>query len=149
MKERPILFSTEMVKAILQGRKTQTRRIVKPQPIGKVTYFKGEIWTDEPDVITSRTIKCPYGQPNDRLWVRETWARESFPNGTTARSVETLYLANGDKAVRWKPSIHMPKAAARIWLEVVSVRVERLNDISEKDAIAEGIELLPIYSFPI
>lgn len=170
MAERPILFNTEMVIAILDGRKTQTRRIVKPQPV-KDDTFEGPYWY-EPTVVNkdgelgpgkpvfgiSSTdgewgIKSPY-QPGDRLWVRETWADlrgMGFGNDPiTGKPWNVAYKADiepgsdGDRAridygVKWKPSIHMPKSAARIWLEVVGVRVERLQEITEEDARAEGI----------
>lgn len=114
-KERPIIFSTPMVQAILQGRKTQTRRVVK-----------------RPEVSMQ---KCPYGQPGDVLWVRESF----YP----ATNTPFIYKADGwvgDNT--WKPSIHMPKDAARIWLKLTDVKVERLQDIAEADAIAEGIEII-------
>jgi hypothetical protein len=135
MKERPILFNGEMVRAILEGRKTQTRRIVKD------CYLTGG---PPEDYLLSR---CPYGQPGDRLWVRETFA---WPNDQV-----TIYRANwredamrrgldhipkDDSGIRWNPSIHMPRWASRISLEITNVRVEQLNEISEEDAIAEGID---------
>lgn len=119
MKMRPILFSGEMVRAILEGRKTQTRRVVKPQP----AYVIDSVWV------------CPYGRPGDGLWVRETWA----PNSQAGVFSYAADWAAGVKHVsRWRPSIHMPRAASRISLEVVGVRVERLREISEADALAEG-----------
>jgi hypothetical protein len=109
-KERPILFSAPMVRAILDGTKTQTRRIMK-------------------------TAECKYGKSGDRLWVRETWQEVSWPP-TGPRFV---YKADGDASPdRWRPSIHMPRWASRITLEVESVRVERLQECSEADAKAEG-----------
>ncbi len=136
VRERPILFSGPMVWAILDGRKTQTRRIVKHAHV--ITCDDRNGATDTP---------CPYGVPGDRLWVKETWAK-SINN--------ILYAADGvasegpqgntddwdwDRNVpnRWKPSIHMSRASSRLTLEIVSVRVERLQDISEEDAIAEGV----------
>lgn len=142
MKERPILFSAPMVRAILGGTKTQTRRIIKPQPEARWNHVGGSAFCTgghdrgddcDGDVVLS----CPYGQLGDRLWVRETWAKQ--PNG------QAIYCAdlNSDGVSRWaatwKPSIHMPRWASRILLEIVSVRVERLQDISEDDAQAEGI----------
>ena len=149
MKERPILFSAQMVRAILDGRKTQTRRIVnKPIPVGH--KFHGWIiestdkkrdgcaaWSIGDDALAYDLIvaKCPYGKPGDRLWVRETFLQdtEGF-----------IYRADGDFEGNakilggWRPSIHMPRSASRILLEITGVRVERLQDISECDAKAEG-----------
>jgi len=123
MSEHPILFNTDMVKAILDGRKTQTRRIIKPQP------FLGDKFQNyEPQVG-----KCPYGYEGDRLWVRETFA-EPFGKG-----MGVIYRADyGENLHTWKPSIFMPRWASRITLEVTAVRVERLQEISGKDAQQEG-----------
>ena len=165
--ERPILFNGAMVRAILEGRKTQTRRVVKPQPAGK--YLKSALdgeWLSKPfgglvlPMIEDLPIECPYGQPGDRLWVRETWqgplldseeheaqfrddGPEAFkkPGFCAYRATDTLDAVDVDgNELCWRPSIHMPRWASRILLEVVSVRVERLNDISESDCWAEGIE---------
>ncbi len=147
MRELPILFSTPMVLAILDGRKTMTRRVVKPQPLwvaGPHIPFK------TPDANPKGIIKCPYGQPGDRLWVRETWADNipGCPNGITYRADHIDPKGDGPaNPIKWKPSIHMPKAAARIWLEVVSVRVERLNSISEGDAKAEGVSSVEEFQY--
>jgi hypothetical protein len=135
MKERPILFSAPMVRALLGGSKTQTRRVVKPQP------DRGEWpWPDMSDAERSAwTTSCPYGQPGDRLWVRETHM-----------DLGACYLYRADAAAEqeraivaprqpWRPAIHMPRAASRITLEITGVRVERLQDISEADAVAEGV----------
>ena len=154
MKERGMIFNGEMVRAILGGRKTQTRRIVKPQP--ELTKNSGFSWNGalygagSDDRETNRNfahIKCPHGTPGDRIWVRETWAEA----GAGAPDLK-LYRANYPahvpthyenvppaEDVRWTPSIHMPRWASRILLEITDVRVERLNDISEEDARAEGI----------
>ena len=140
MKERPILFSAPMVRALLAGMKTQTRRAFKTK--------NGGVWPNANDLPGIRQIlrSCPYGQPGDRLWVRETFARI---DGQTRPWIETDYKAtytHGDRLgdtlgikKRWTPSIHMPRHASRITLEVTGVRVERLQDISEADAIAEGV----------
>ena len=150
MKERPILFSTEMVKAILEGRKTQTRRIIKKQPHGAGEWVRQLASWLFPNVNPYIKLKCPYGQPGDRLWVRETWVLnpwsylggckyvyrsdyESFPKNEIGKSYPDI-----DK---WRPSIFMPREACRILLEVTDVRVERLKDIAEEDAISEGISL--------
>lgn len=134
-REKPILFSGEMVRAILEGRKTQTRRVVKPQPgaNNRIRITGGNVMNIRDQKISEN---CPYGQPGDRLWVRETW-RPHTPDATA-------YRADGDGVMdgfrwRWRPSIHMPRWASRILLEVVAVRVERLQDISEHDAIEEGL----------
>lgn len=139
MKERPILFNADMVRAILDGRKTQTRRVVKADfdIIGECD--DGSLWPWREDCENGGDIwyPCPYGQPGDRLWVRETWAmsghqrveyRAAPADGSDFRCVD-----------RWRPSIHMPRWASRITLEITAVRVERLQDISEEDAKAEGV----------
>lgn len=134
-----------MVRAILDGTKTQTRRIMKPQMVfGLIAgqfngwYMPtsktgGVIWPNGKDRILSM---CPYGHPGEHLWVRETWAmfQDSIPH----------YKATGQapKDGKWRPSIHMPRWASRITLEITGVRVERLQDISEADAIAEGVGFL-------
>lgn len=172
MKERPILFSAPMVRALLDGSKTQTRRVCKPAEAAGLTYVTG---IQDPSDFGQRPLevpgsgwfgdeegdvqfRCPYGKPGDRLWVRETfqplWAegveRESQTDWKTGKGYAVSYPAtdgvqefmDGDDNLRdtCKPSIHMPRWASRILLEIVSVRVERLQDISDQDAIAEGIE---------
>lgn len=176
MTERPILFSAPMVRAILDGTKTQTRRIVKPQPRDEwrpvVSHYHPTIIDRHGDEAPGQEVygasdevegrKCPYGQPGDRLWVRETWAAHWMYNDvppSAARSercdlqrTDNRWFSadNGGPSQhglepdglrgRWRPSIHMPRWASRITLEVTGVRVERLQDISEADAVAEGIE---------
>ncbi|HDX8994786.1 TPA: hypothetical protein RQO20_002861 [Klebsiella oxytoca] len=147
MIERGMIFNAEMVRAILDGRKTQTRRIVKLQPdedgLAKVTNGP---WVD----TSERNYRCPFGDVGDRIWVRETWAEA----GASAPNLK-LYRANYPEHVpshyenvppaneiRWTPSIHMPRWASRILLEITDVRVERLNAISEHDAQAEGVAKL-------
>ena len=161
MKERPILFSAPMVRALLAGAKTQTRRFVKlvgadsvdersdgsPDHVFPWPYVSTWAYGDagEPWYV------CPYGVPGDRLWVRETW-RLNWASGEgseveyradNARHVwpvnakDSKFLDGGEK---WKPSIFLQRQFSRITLEVTSVRVERLNDISEEDAKAEGVE---------
>lgn len=200
MKERPILMSAPMVRAIIAGRKTQTRRLVKPQPSESFLPYVGHYQRtlvdrkegeQFPDPVVrfgafdeKEDYPCPYGKPCDRLWVRETWAdvhplqvaegryskegRAGIP-GPPSVEYRTIYAADGDyppiwysdghpfrtltcpgdferelypkgTGWGWWPSIHMPRWASRITLEVVSVRVERLKEISEADAKAEGIE---------
>jgi len=156
MAEKPILFSTEMVKAILKGQKTQTRRVIKPQPTlemdgeidgagnqcgyGLELHWKGKLLYPPRD--------CPYGQPGDILWLRETWCREwKDPEGFTGKylykadGVEVIHVDGSEKSP-WRPSIHMPREAARIFLKVKNVRVERLQDISKADALAEGVDAI-------
>lgn len=144
MSDRPILFSAPMVRAILAGTKTQTRRAVKPwEP--RLMNLRRPVPDDVsylPDFTCYRST-CPYGQPGDRLWVRETWA---FGTHALAAARDEdgpfVYAADGTTqgrlCDRWRPSIHMPRSASRITLEVTGVRVERLQDISEADARAEG-----------
>ena len=137
-----------MVQAILAGRKTQTRRVVKDDLLidsvgnlcgGTINY--GQNLDGTPNFKNYAKCKCPYGQPGDVLWVRET----SFYD---VDNEEHRYAADMCKSDIeffkgfWKPSIHMPKAAARIWLEITNVRVERLQEISEEDAIGEGVEII-------
>lgn len=157
MKETPILFGTPMVQAILEGRKTMTRRIVKPMRtqikwlsvsgINKspaIIQESNEWWSIK-DIVNEgniTSIKCPYGQPCDRLWVRETFQPVNHPELKFRYKADHL----NPKSVIWKPSIFMPKAAARIWLEVVQVKVERLQDISREDAEKEGVECKMITS---
>jgi hypothetical protein len=140
MTERPILFQGEMVRAILCGRKTQTRRAIKPVPTfngGGAIFDGGDGQEDfvEPYWVFPET--CKYGQPGALLWVRETWA--PLP-GSVVLNV-AFYRADTKAApddVRWRPSIHMPRWASRITLRITDIRVERLQDISEDDARAEG-----------
>jgi len=187
MKERPILFSAPMVRAILDGTKMQTRRVVKPIPaadqlLGLVVGSGGFHYVADQTPITYPDLRrirwdCPYGQPGDMLWVRETWriGAWSEDNGSIAIDYqadghnrrEWLEVPNGedflrywqqstDDAIkvygdqdrykwepgkspcRWRPSIHMPRWASRTTLEITGVRVERLQDISRGDAMAEG-----------
>lgn len=145
-KMKPIIFSGEMIKAILDGRKTQTRRVIKPQPINVIdcNLIYGDIYPSKAEYTPNDYRLAPY-QPGDILWVRETWAK-LFPE---YEKIVYLYKANGGghgQDYRWRPSIHMPREAARAFLRVTNVRVEWLKDISETDAIAEGcIEGLKIY----
>ncbi|HET7552162.1 MAG TPA: hypothetical protein VFK04_12800 [Gemmatimonadaceae bacterium] len=201
VRERPILFSGEMVRAILGGRKVQTRRVVNPQPPEWVSEFgytcftpPGHIsgrgyWKGVPgeEGPAEKFFRCPYGQPGDRLWVREAWQADTgscnpaFPDGPlwwhevprslrTSRAFRYLYyradnaIVSWDESLadlpwedrrsawvptdkdpdffarelRWRPSIHMPRWASRITLEITDVRVQRVQEISEEDARAEG-----------
>ena len=170
MTEKPILFSAPMVRAIMAGTKTQTRRLVKPQPSAELLSDYAEIratrGSDRTDAqMLSDCLPCPYGTPGTRLWVRETWMPDAPRNGEwndTAfygcgmsplsdipecyrKPWHCLYRATWDgcELVGWKPSIHMPRWASRITLEVTGVRVERLQDISTRDCWAEGIPSSP------
>jgi len=159
MKERPILFSSSMVRALLDGRKTQTRRIVKKQ-ISDIHKFQGWIiestdkkrdgcasWGigDGALVYDLIVAKCPYGKQGDRLWVRETfkqynWIISYKADGNWISDFNDIDNFNPHENIKWKPSIHMPRSASRILLEITGVRVERLKDISEEDAMAEGVD---------
>lgn len=145
---KPILFSTEMVQAILAGKKIQTRRIINPQPKeGVITSddWNEIYWTskikiqDNPDRFEITETFKPKYQTGDILWVRETWFKTASPNLNGAyfykASLESSWV------FKWKPSIHMPKETARIFLKVTNVRCERLQEISEGDSISEGVEL--------
>lgn len=151
MKQRPMLFSGAMVRAILEGRKSITRRIVKPQP---AWVYNNKIPVRTPDADPDGAIRCPYGQPGDRLWVRETFAYyRPFAGEPTSTPIYAADLdhcgqcpiqtPDGEVMVSprdgWTPSIHMPRKVSRITLEITGVRVERLQDISEADALAEGV----------
>ena len=146
MKERPILFSGPMVKAILDGSKTQTRRGVKQDREGLLDCKPTPAW----DAFW-QCVACPYGKPGDRLWVRETWSADAWFDGHAPNDIpDSAYIAyvSGRHAVAWpaamgkvRASIHMPRWASRILLEVTDVRVERAQDISEADAQAEGVKV--------
>lgn len=179
MKERGMIFNVEMVRALLDGRKTQTRRIIKDCTVGRDPISKfikigkkfiGCYPEDVPELIREC---CPYGVPGDRIWVRETWgvvsheldedgriqpwtpdrpatAIHEMPFGNGYYSGHAIYAADGDFTWGdddgyedgrscWKPSIHMPRAASRILLEITDVRVERLRSMSQDDARAEGV----------
>jgi hypothetical protein len=192
VRERPILFSAPMVRALLDDRKTQTRRVVVPQPHPGIVRFEpiGDylkaVWNAPlPDDVTAhnKSLRCPYGAPGDRLWVRETWSADvewipeagrselrawaDVPPGFRGlRNAQRVYFAadgaeyevyldddgslydlpatgarlseEDARATKWRPSIHMPRWASRITLELTGVRVERVQDISEADARAEG-----------
>lgn len=159
MADRPILFSGPMVRAILEGRKTQTRRRIKRQrdmefDINDLHF--GPYWLSYATDAEGEAarVRCPYGSPGDRLWVRETWAENlGTAGGTIYRAdhgdkccgLATLDLAYGKcthHVDRWRPSIFMPRLASRITLEITGVRVERLQGISEADAMAEGCPLI-------
>lgn len=193
--DRPILFSTPMVQAILEGRKTMTRRVIKPQPPEWIERFGYTMFTPEGHISGrgfwkgvpgdegpgEKFFKIPYGKPGDILWVRETWRIGAWDENTGSIAVdykvgnyarkewirikdserfEKYWIESTDDAgnaglkldkigeyhwkpgeapTRWRPSIFMPREAARIFLKVKNIRVERLQDITEEDAKAEGL----------
>lgn len=153
MSTKPILFNTEMVRANLDGRKTCTRRLVKPQPDENHTYPLGFVTdsTEKKEVGcfgfgideyggSIKYVKPPY-QPEDILYVRETWNKglERYMYRADYSDTEKFYQGGKEIEMKWHPSIHMPKEAARIWLKVTDVRVEQLQEITEVQAQAEGI----------
>ena len=131
---KPILFNTEMVRAILEGRKSCTRRLVKPEPQGYFEVNEEPLYIYDTDGNQGK-ITSPY-QPGDILYVRETWKKT--PNGYFY--YEDWQRDDIADVTKWKPSIHMPKEAARIWLKVTDVRVERLQEITEEQACVEGTD---------
>ena len=150
VKERPILFSAPMVRAILAGDKTQTRRVAKPvkhPDLGNIYTPGALVLEHEPHHVIERA--CPYGCPGDRLWVKEThmawWKIDpQNPRGPRLFSHVAAFAADGyqlEDSERWIPSIHMRRAASRILLEITGVRVERLQDITDADIEAEGIDM--------
>lgn len=158
VKERPILFQGDMVNAILEGRKTMTRQIVKRQPKGETSHAR--YWCEETgewewmyNAITAHPgsgFFCPYGKPGDRLWVRESWRTETdfddiYSPSQLSTSTKLLFEADADwstnKTVgRLRPSIHMPRWASRILLEITDVRIERIRDITLGDIASEGVD---------
>lgn len=195
MKERPILFSAPMVRAILEGRKTQTRRSIHPKP-QESEYNPGSfpVWYRQPKTVVHNakrknpatgewedcksTIKkgslihaqvtkewfvdnCPYGQQGDVLWVRETWRADWVYDNSPPSKIEPTggirYEADGEETIygsyswskKTRPSIFMPRWASRITLEVIGIRIERLQDITEEDSKMEGVELNRFDSMPV
>lgn len=148
-KEHPILFSADMVRAILDGRKTQTRLPLKTQPetyMGETgLQFELPGWHGSLGVEKFVEHSSPFGGPGDTLWVRETWqpCNDGDNPGQIIAAYRSDWEANGSPegplGGKWRPNIHMPRWASRITLKVTKVRVERIQDISERDAIAEGI----------
>jgi len=169
MIERGMIFNDEMVRAVLDGRKTQTRRIMKVQPSADFSPMNMELETDftarwyTPGVVNKdgylkpakkqvfgvanedEGYTCPFGAVGDRLWVRETWARYNIDQDSHDMAYRATIPDDWPKEGRWRPSIHMPRWASRITLEITGVRVERLQDITNQDAIAEGIGHLYAY----
>lgn len=147
--DRPILFSTSMVQALLSGAKTQTRRKAKLNAAGRVEKG-GRNWHVED---ASAIIACPYGAAGDRLWVREGFRIEQRGNRQTGEKYDVfVYRADSRMRpefdpLRYKPSIHMPRAASRITLKITNVRLERLHSISLEDCAAEGVKNWVEYGF--
>lgn len=144
-KEHPILFSGPMVRAILEGRKTQTRRVAKVTSEGCKPGYITPVAGFTPRLIANHISYCPYGQPSDRLWVRETFSAYA-PEGQqgnwkTGENVTYVYRADNESAdvARWYPCIFLPRRASRITLEISDIRVERLMEISDDDIRAEGV----------
>jgi len=165
VKENPILFSVPMARAILAGTKTQTRRVIKPQPIHTCDFFRRECLLCEKDVVAngvnsyskSTVWHKPKYRRGDVLWVRETWRMQNYgydPKVQAYEGQELQYRADftdeedacygrrgGCAPCKWRPSIHMPRAAARIFLRVTDVRAEQIRDIRLNDILSEGIRL--------
>lgn len=162
MRERPILFSASMVRALLEGRKTQTRRIMKRQPAYPESWESSRFVLEDGGINAYypwfpapwKRLHCPYGFPGDRLWVKETWtgawyegvndmhlsfAADGGEGCVAAPAFYTLPKAAA-KPQGWVSPLFMPRWASRITLEITDVRVQRLQDISEEDTIAEGCE---------
>lgn len=159
MKERPILFSGPMVRAILEGRKTQTRRVVTVPWRGSRRALPYEpYWVDDDGKLfgcdeygdyhpAEEWLNSPFGVPGDRLWVRETWRADDFAPEDQGRTIYAAdatpqLLAETRGVIRWRPSIFMPRGRSRLTLEVVAVRVERLQEISADDVRSEGLSKL-------
>lgn len=150
-KKRPILFNTAMVQAILNGKKTQTRRVIKMDAgrrdqIERWTYgfqkHRWGIWHGLKGDVIEYAKACPYGAPQDLLWVRETFCPDPIKEEHQYKAGPfKTNLPPADQI--WKPSIYMPKDMARIWLIVGEVAVERIQDISDQDIVAEGVGLDP------
>lgn len=156
MTARPILFSAPMVRALLDGRKTQTRRALKQQPLDILPLQKekrGREWVSlEQPEPHGRVVRCRFGMPGDVLWVRETWGEYIQDIGDARQDRWYVYRADGKERpsdngsdVPWTPSIHMPRRVSRITLRISDVRVERLQAISEADAIAEGCPAVSLH----
>ena len=170
MKERGMIFNGEMVRALLSGRKTQTRRPIKWKQtrfteIGEREDGSKWPWSEDAEHACDFWHPCPFGAVGDRIWVRETFCTvddtqyggEKWVDYRATPKFEASHPAGWDcapndaEALKWRPSIHMPRWASRILLEITNVRVERLNAISQEDAQAEGMDLTgwrPTYSDP-
>lgn len=139
---KPILFNTEMVRAILDGRKTCTRRIIKAEKVDNV--LNSPTRKSNPDITDAQFIKCLVDmkyEPGDILYVRETWYKSPsrYMYRANYSNTEQFYTDGKEVNIKWRPSIHMPKEAARIWLQVTDVRVERLQEMTGQDVLKEGL----------
>jgi len=157
--EQPIIFNDAMIRAVLDERKTQTRRVITPQPStdqGDPIYTKPRgidgLW--HWFYADSSIYKCPYGVPGDRLWVREAWQHEDQdcdnpkcgnPDHIYYRATECAICRSSRRKAWWRPSIHMPRWASRITLQIVDVRAERLQEITGEDAITEGWDRVDLF----
>ena len=156
MKEKPIIFSGPMVRAIRSDRKTNTRRLLKPQPhdMGEEWFWTphatqtgmSSVWSDQ-ELRIGASLRCPYGGPEDMLWVKEPWRTEAQYDDLPPRDIvyieaEVVYEADGQVGTsgRYRHARYMPRRFSRITLEVTGVRVERVAEISEEGAVAEGFE---------
>jgi hypothetical protein len=152
-RDYPILFDTQMVRAILSGVKTQTRRLFKSpllkvvEPAAKI-FYDDNIWLAQlkNGQSVNYPIVCPFGEPGDLLWVKETWSPAIDQITYRADYTKTVLSEERNQGV-WHPSIHMPKTAARIWLQITSIEVQRVQSISEEDAKAEGAGVAKIFGF--
>ncbi len=159
MTEYPIIFNSDMVKAILEGRKTQTRRPINPQPdegtLVGFSFFSGNDAIEIRDYTkgTSMIIKCPFGKVGNRLWVKETWNITQFDNHGKLEFPNIYYRADSSTQLfvsdvvwkynrpnngKWRPSIHMPRWASRITLKITGVNVQRIQEITHKECELEG-----------
>ena len=155
MKESPILFSAPMVRALLDGTKTQTRRVVKRIPwlaganadfAGASPFVNAGEWRIAGGEEMTAGFRCPYGAPGDRLWVKETWSIDPCPvmpftGPRSSDGGEVMYLATDGWDGPWRPSIHMSRWASRITLEITDVRVQRLHQLTRDDILAEGVRI--------
>ncbi|WP_148250538.1 hypothetical protein [Raoultella terrigena] len=146
MTERGMIFNGEMVQALLDGRKTQTRRPIKWRQTRATDIAERDDgskwpWSEDAENVCDYWHPCPFGAVGDRIWVRETWNKYS---GLLTYRADHDWIDEMRKetvcTAKWRPSIHMPRWASRILLEITDVRVERLNDISEQDSMSEGID---------
>lgn len=146
MKMKPILFNTDMVREILEGCKTVTRRAMKPQPRGHAALLTSNLLPETTEAgagavyaFEDGTVTSPPYRPGDVLYVRETWTAWSRTYGTIPRILYKADRYTDAEKIKWRPSIHMPREAARIFLRVTDVRADRLWNITEEQAKAEGL----------
>jgi hypothetical protein len=168
VRTRPVIFSSPMIRALLDGRKTQTRRVIKPQPPDDYGPVACEVYHPakadrQGELVPGDAVfgfadedqgwPCPYGRPGDQLWCRETWASDERGRVAYRASEETwpthakVKDGSGWVSWAWRPSIHMPQWASRITLEITGVRVERAHQITEADVLAEGVDPAAVDKF--